>query len=86
MMEFIKAALPWVMVGIAIAIFIVRMVQKSKLQQQKGPGKKGDCMTLGMCFGMCVGVALGTSGMMNIAMALPLCTLIGEVVGILIKY
>ena len=86
MMEFIKAALPWVMVGIAIAIFIVRVVQKTKLQKQKGPGAKGDCMTLGMCFGMCVGVTLAVSGLMDMAFAVPLCVLIGQLVGILIKY
>ena len=85
-MEFIKAALPWVMVAIAIVIFVVRMIKKVELQRQKGPGKKGDCMTLGMCFGMCVGVALSVSGLLDMAYAVPLCVIIGEVVGMMIKY
>ena len=85
-MAFIKSVLPWVMVAIAIVIFVVRMMQKAELQRQKGPGKKGDCMTLGMCFGMCVGVTLAVSGLMDMAFAVPLCAIIGEVVGMLIKY
>ena len=46
----------------------------------------GDCMTLGMCFGMCTGVALAVSGLLDMVYAVPLCVIIGEVVGMQIKY
>ena len=53
MKDFILAALPWVAVGIAIAVACV--------SSAGGKEKKGTTLTNGVCYGLCFGVAMGTA-------------------------
>ena len=57
MKDFITAALPWIIIGIAIALLAVNAGKR-----KKGEKKADDNMSEGMCIGMCIGVALGASG------------------------
>ena len=76
MREFMMAALPWICIGIAIALFAVNhgAVKKAKENDKE----YGNYMTEGMCLGMCVGTTLGSNGLIY-------GMLIGLVVGMLIK-
>ena len=72
MKEFALAALPWVCIGLTVAIFAAKhAVGKNKDEKQE------TYMTEGMCLGLCIGAAL--DGFMATGM------LIGLVVGMLIK-
>ena len=76
MKDFITAALPWIIIGIAIALLAVNA----------GKRKKGaDSMSEGMCIGMCVGVALGASGVIDLGLGISLGMLAGMAVGSCIK-
>ena len=72
--DFIRAALPWVLIGLSVAVLLA----KNGNQKDK---KKEDYGVEGMCLGMCFGVALG--GNMGIGMSLGM--LIGLTVGSFIK-
>ena len=74
MREFMMAALPWICIGIAIALFAVNhgAVKKAKENDKE----YGNYMTEGMCLGMCVGTALGGNGLicgMLVGMAIGMC-------------
>lgn len=74
MKEFILAALPWICIGIAVALFAANcgVVKKAKDSDKEF----GNYMTEGMCLGMCVGTALGGNGLiygMMIGMAIGMC-------------
>jgi len=57
MKEFMTAAMPWICIGVAVALFAVNHSTEKKA---KGSGKEySSYMTEGMCIGMCVGTALG---------------------------
>ena len=76
MKEFMMAALPWICIGIAIALFAVNhSVAKKAKNCDKG---YGNYMTEGMCLGMCVGTALGGNGLIY-------GMLLGLVIGMFIK-
>ena len=46
------AALPWIIIGIAVAVILAFRSHKKDDEPQ-------NCMTEGMCIGMCLGVAIG---------------------------
>lgn len=74
MKEFMMAALPWICIGIAIALFAANhaAVKKAKDSDEK----YGNYMTEGMCLGICVGTALGGNGLslgMLVGMAIGMC-------------
>lgn len=76
MKDFITAALPWIIIGIAIALLAVNA----------GKRKKGDDnMSEGMCIGMCIGVALGASGVIDLGLGISLGMLAGMAVGSCVK-
>ena len=76
MKEFMMAALPWICIGIAIALLAA---SHGMAKKAKDSGKEhGNYMTEGMCLGMCVGTALGDNGLIY-------GMLLGLVVGMLIK-
>ena len=76
MKEFILAALPWICIGIAVALFAAN---HSAVKKAKDAEKEyGNYMAEGMCFGMCVGTALGGNGLIY-------GMLLGLVVGMFIK-
>ena len=76
MKEFITAALPWVCIGIAVALFVANHGAAKKAKDSDE--KHGNYMTEGMCLGMCVGTTFGGNGMVY-------GMLIGLVVGMVIK-
>lgn len=77
-MDFIRAAAPWVAMGLLIAILAVRGAKKKK------NGKKQDDNygTEGMCLGMCFGTALGTALWNDTGIGLSLGMLIGLAIGV----
>ena len=76
MKEFISTALPWICIGITIALFASNHRATKKA---KADGKEcRNYMTEGMCLGMCVGTALGNNGLVY-------GMLVGLVVGMCIK-
>ncbi len=76
-LDFIRAAAPWVAMGLLIAIMAVRGASK------KSRGKKTDDNygTEGMCLGMCFGTALGTTIGNNTGLGISLGMLIGLAIG-----
>ena len=78
MKEFIQAALPWVLMGIAMAVAAVTLSGRKK---KAGSGEKNSYAGEGMAVGMCLGVAMGSSGVMELSMGLSLGMLLGLVIG-----
>lgn len=74
MKDFILAALPFVIIGICLAIIFANFKE----------GKQTYCSE-GMSLGMCLGLALSSSLNINMGLALSLGMLIGETIGILIE-
>ena len=54
--DFLRAALPLIAVGLALAVLFARSAGKEKKKEQTG-----DYSTEGMCLGMCLGTAIGAS-------------------------
>ena len=74
--DFIHAALPWIAIGLLLAVFFARHAGKKKKED-----KCDDYGTEGMCLGMCMGSALGASGVVDIGLRTSLGMLIGLVIG-----
>ena len=71
-LEFLSAALPWICMGLLLAIFFVQNARKKKDNK-----KKENYSTEGMALGMCFGVAIGS----NTGIGLTLGMLAGLVIG-----
>lgn len=78
--DFISAAAPWVIMGIALAIFFGRSAVKKKKRNGQNKKHSGDYSAEGMSLGMCFGVAIGTA-LDNISMGLSLGMLLGMAIG-----
>ena len=78
--DFIRAALPWVAMGLLLAVFAARGVGRKKKEKEiHNYGTEGMC--LGMCFGTAIGTALGN----NTGIGISLGMLLGLAVGSSIK-
>ena len=77
-MQFLRAALPWVAMGLLLAIFCVRSANKKKQKDEKPADNYG---TEGMCLGMCFGTAIGTSLGNNTGIGISMGMLIGLAIG-----
>ena len=75
-MDFLSAALPWISIGLLLAIFFARSARK-----KKGDETKENYGTEGMALGMCFGTAIGTSLGNNTGIGLSLGMLAGLVTG-----
>ena len=75
--DFLRAALPWITVGLALAVLLARGTGKKD--------KKADYGTEGMCLGMCFGTAIGTSLGNNTGIGISLGMLIGLAIGTCIR-
>ena len=75
-LDFLSAALPWVCMGLLLAIFFARSARKKKETK-----KNENCGTEGMALGMCFGTAIGTSLGNNTGIGLTLGMLAGLVIG-----
>ena len=73
-MDFLSAALPWICIGLLLAIFFAQSARK-KNKKNENYGTEG--MALGMCFGVAIGTALGN----NTGIGLSLGMLAGLVIG-----
>ena len=76
--DFIRAASPWVAMGLLLAIFFARSAVK------KGKKQNGDYGTEGMCLGMCLGTALGGAIWNDTGIGISLGMLGGLVIGSII--
>lgn len=96
MLDFLLAALPWMIMGIAVAIAAVNFSgkrEKFNIEEQKEIDEKKsrsteeekDYMSLGMCFGMCFGSMLGSLGVVSLSYGISFGMLIGMVLGMCIK-
>ena len=79
-MEFLGAALPWLAIGIALAVFFVRAAKRKKVKKDHQK-KKDDYGSEGMALGMCIGVAIATALHWNVGLGLSLGMLLGLVAG-----
>lgn len=78
MKDFITAALPWVMMGLALAVLAASYAREKKEDQKK----RNELQLGGMALGMLLGVALGTTGLLeNHALGISLGGLWGLVIG-----
>ena len=71
MKDFIFAALPFVIIGICLAIICVNFKEKKKTYCSEG-----------MAIGMCFGVAFSTIFHINLGLGISIGMLIGEAIGI----
>lgn len=74
--DFLRAALPWVAIGLLLAVFAAKSAKKKKDEQPQD-----DYGTEGMCLGMCFGTAIGTSLGNNTGIGITLGMLIGLFLG-----
>ena len=78
--DFLRAALPWVAIGLLLAVFAARSAGRKKKEKEiDNYGTEGMC--LGMCFGTAIGTALGN----NTGIGISLGMLLGLAVGSSIK-
>lgn len=77
-LDFVNAALPWIAIGLLVAVFCVRKVRKT----DRSTPDSGD---EGMCIGMAVGTALGAIGVIDIGISMTFGMLIGLLIGSFIK-
>ena len=83
-MDFFSAALPWICIGLLLAVFFVRTdraKKKSAEAEENGEKKKADYGTEGLALGMCFGTAIGTSFGENTGLGMTLGMLIGLAIG-----
>lgn len=78
MKDFILAALPWILIGIAIAIICVSM-------NTHNVGKTKNYLTEGLCIGICFGLTLSFAIFISQALGTSLGMLLGVTIGIMIK-
>ena len=78
--DFFRAALPWIAVGLALAVLCARGAGKAR---KKEPAS--DYGTEGMCLGMCLGTAIGTAFGNHTGLGISLGMLIGLAIGTCIK-
>ena len=78
--DFLRAAMPWVAMGLLLAVFAARIaVRKKKEKEIDNYG------TEGMCLGMCLGTAIGTALGNNTGIGIALGMLLGLAAGTCIK-
>lgn len=78
MKDFITAALPWVMMGLALAVLAASYAREKKEDQKK----RNELQLGGMALGMLLGVALGITGLLeNHALGISLGAPWGLVIG-----
>lgn len=74
MKDFILAALPFVIIGLCLAVIFANYKKEKSTHCSEG-----------MCIGMCFGVAISSILKINIGLGISLGMLIGEAVGMLIE-
>ena len=78
--DFLLAALPWISIGLLLAIFFAQSTRRKKNGKEKeNYGTEG--LALGMCFGTAIGTSLGN----NTGIGLTLGMLAGFMIGLCIE-
>lgn len=78
-LAFLRAAAPWISLGLLVAFFCVR----PSVKKSKGGSAEGDYAVDGMCIGMCTGMAAGSLiGDGNGGLGTSLGMLIGLAIGL----
>ena len=78
-LAFLRAAAPWISLGLLVAFFCVRPAVK----KGKSESAEGDYAVDGMCIGMCTGMAIGSLiGDGNGGLGTSLGMLIGLAIGL----
>lgn len=96
MVDFLLAALPWVVMAIAIAFVVVNFSRKKSvlnMEREKGLDEEkfksvvgeDDYISVGMCWGICFGSVFSLLGIVSLSYGISFGMLIGMVVGIYIK-
>ena len=75
-MDFLSAALPWLCMGVFLAVFFVQSARKKKGDETK-ENYAADGMALGMCFGTAIGTSIGN----NTGIGMSLGMLLGLAIG-----
>ena len=73
---FAGAAMPWIALGLLMAVFCVRASSRKMTQK-----KKGDYSSERMSIGMCFGVAMATALHINVGIGMMLGLLLGLAMG-----
>ena len=71
--DFMSAALPWIAMGLLLAIFFARTANGTKKEEDHG--------SEGMALGMCFGVALSTALHINVGLGMMAGLVLGLLVG-----
>ena len=71
--DFMSAALPWIALGLLLAIFFARTANGTKKEEDHG--------SEGMALGMCFGVALSTALHVNVGLGMMAGMKLGLLVG-----
>ena len=79
-LDFLRAAMPWVAMGLLLAVFAARSAKKKTDEDQTD-----NYGTEGMCLGICFGTAIGTSLGNNTGIGICLGMLLGLAIGSGIK-
>lgn len=77
--DFVIAALPWVVMGLFLAFAVVI------LRKRKNGEKEENYSAEGMCLGMCLGTAIGSFLGNNIGLGISMGMLLGMAVGAVVK-
>ena len=84
MKEFIIAALPWIVIGLCVAVLAANGIMQKKTSGGD-EAAQGSYISEGMSIGMCMGVAF--NGLLDIGLGLgiSLGMLVGMIVGMMLK-
>ena len=74
--EFMRAALPWIAMGLLLAVLLARGARRKKDTE-----KKEDYGSEGMALGMCFGVAIASALQFDIGLGVTVGMLLGLAVG-----
>lgn len=82
-LAFLRAAAPWISLGLLVAFFCVRPAVKKGKSEYAESDYAVDGMCIGMCIGMCVGMTVGSLiGNGNGGLGTSLGMLIGLAIGL----
>ena len=86
MNEFMTAALPWVLMGLALAIIAVKLKEKKSEEKSEEYSEEKSKMdkkvSYGMCIGMGFGVVLQSATSMNLGTSLAIGALWGMAIAL----
>ena len=80
MLDFIRAAPPWVLIGLSLALFFAGSANRKPDEKPRG-----NFGSVGMCIGMCIGTALGSALWNNTGLGISMGMLVGLAIGSCIK-